>query len=40
VSSKNLVLKSEEVIDGAHYTTEYDFSHATPPANAIPMGGK
>lgn len=40
VSSKNLVLKSEAVIEGAHYTTEYDFAHVTPPANAIPMGGK
>jgi hypothetical protein len=40
VSSKNLILKSEQVIEGAHYTTEYDFGHVTPPANAIPMGGK
>jgi hypothetical protein len=40
VSSKNLILKSEGVIEGVHYTTEYDFSHVTPPANAIPMGGK
>jgi hypothetical protein len=40
VSSKNLILKSEGVIEGAHYTTEYDFGHATPPANAIPMGRK
>lgn len=40
VSSKNLVLKSETVIEGAHYTTEYDFAHVTPPANAISMGGK
>jgi hypothetical protein len=40
VSSKNLILKSEGVIEGAHYTTEYDFGHVTPPANAIPMGGK
>jgi hypothetical protein len=40
VSSKNLVLKSETVYADAHYTTEYDFGHFTPPANAIPMGGK
>jgi hypothetical protein len=40
VSSKNLILKSEGVIEGAHYTTEYDFGHVTPPANATPMGGK
>jgi hypothetical protein len=40
VSSKNLILKTEGVMEGAHYTTEYDFAHVTPPANAIPMGGK
>jgi hypothetical protein len=40
VSSKNMVLKSEGTIEGAHYTTDYDFAHVTPPANAIPMGGK
>jgi hypothetical protein len=40
VSSKNLILKSEGVIEGAHYSTEYDFDHVTPPANALPMGGK
>ena len=40
VSSKNLVLKSEGIIEGAHYTTEYDFGHVTPPANAIPLGGR
>jgi hypothetical protein len=40
VSSRNLILKSEQVIEGSHYTTEYDFIHVTPPANAIPMGGK
>jgi hypothetical protein len=40
VSSKNLILKSEQVIQGAHYTTEYDFVHVTPPVNAMPMGGK
>jgi hypothetical protein len=38
VSSKNLILKSETALEGGHYTTEYDFSHVTPPANAIPMG--
>jgi hypothetical protein len=38
VSSKNLMLKSETVLEGGHYTTEYDFSHVTPPANATPMG--
>jgi hypothetical protein len=40
VSSKNLVLKSEGSIAGAHYKTEYDFGHATPPANATSMSGK
>jgi hypothetical protein len=40
VSSKNLVLKSERAIEGVRYTTEYDFGHVTPPANAIQMGGK
>ena len=40
VSSKNMILKSEGVIEGARYTTDYDFAHVTPPANAIPMGGK
>jgi hypothetical protein len=40
VSAKNLILKSENVIAGTHYTTEYDFGHVTPPANAMPMGGK
>ncbi len=40
VSSRNLVLKSETVVEGAHYTTEYDFTHVTPPAKAISMGGK
>ena len=40
VSAKNLVLKSEAVMQGVHYTTEYDFGHVTPPANAISMGGK
>ena len=40
VSSKNMIFKSEGVMQGAHYTTEYDFAHVTPPANAISMGGK
>jgi hypothetical protein len=40
VSSKNMILKSEGTIEGAHYTTDYDFAHVTPPANAISMGGK
>jgi hypothetical protein len=38
VSSKNLILKSETVLEGGHYMTEYDFAHVTPPANAVPMG--
>ncbi len=40
LSSKNMVLKSEGTIEGAHYTTDYDFAHVTPPANAISLGGK
>jgi hypothetical protein len=40
VSSKNMVVRSEGTIEGAHYTTDYDFAHVTPPANAISMGGK
>jgi len=40
VSSKNMILKSEGTVEGAHYTTEYDYAHVTPPANAISMGGK
>jgi hypothetical protein len=40
VSSKNLILKSEGVMEGAHYTTEYDYAHATPPANAVSMGAR
>jgi hypothetical protein len=35
-----MILKSEGTVDGAHYTTGYDYAHVTPPANAIPMGGK
>ena len=40
VSSNNRVLKSEGMMHGSAYTTEYDFSHVTPPAGAISMGGK
>jgi hypothetical protein len=40
VSSKSLVVKSEGVSGATHYKVEYDFAHATPPANAISMGGK
>jgi hypothetical protein len=40
VSSSNRVLKSEGAYEGARYTTEYDFTHVIPPANAISMGGK
>jgi hypothetical protein len=40
VSAQNLVVKSAGVNGGSHYTIEYDFAHATPPANALSMGGK
>jgi hypothetical protein len=40
VSAKNLILKSEGVIAGARYSTEYDFAHVTPPTGAIEMGGR
>jgi hypothetical protein len=40
VSSKNRILKSEGVVGGTRYTTEYDFAHVTPPDNAQPMDGK
>jgi hypothetical protein len=40
VSAKNLVLKSEGIVEGVHYTTEYDYAHVTPPANAVPMGSR
>jgi hypothetical protein len=40
VSSKNLILKSEGVVGGTRYTTEYDFAHVMPPDNVQPMGGK
>ena len=39
VSSQNLILKSEGIEGGSHYTTVYDSSHVTPPANAKRMGG-
>jgi hypothetical protein len=39
VSSRNLILKSEGNIEGAHYTLLYDYAHVTPPANAVSMGG-
>jgi hypothetical protein len=40
VSSSNLILKSESSVEGSRISTEFDFTHATPPANAIAMGGK
>lgn len=40
VSSTNLILKTERLMGGVHYTAEYDFAHVTPPSNAIPMGAK
>jgi hypothetical protein len=40
VSLKNMVLKSEGAIEGVRYTTDYDYAHVTPPANAMPMGRK
>ena len=40
LSAKNRVVKSESVIEGVHYSAEYDFGHVTPPANSISMGGK
>jgi hypothetical protein len=40
VSSKNLILKSETVMEGAHYTNDYDFAHVTAPSNAISIGRK
>jgi hypothetical protein len=38
VSSNNRIVRAEVMMRGARYTTEYDFAHVTPPANAIPMG--
>ncbi len=40
MSSANLILKTQGVTEGAHYTAEYDFAHAAPPPNAVPLGGK
>jgi hypothetical protein len=40
VSSKNLILRSEAIIEGTQYRTEYDFSHVAPPANATLMVGR
>ena len=40
VSSRNLIVKTEGMLEGANYTTEYDFAHVTPPANAISIGGR
>jgi hypothetical protein len=39
VSSKNLIMKSEGSIEGARYTTVYDYAHVVPPADAARMGG-
>jgi len=39
VSSQNLIVKSEGNDGASHYTTIYDSSHVTPPANAKRMGG-
>jgi hypothetical protein len=39
VSSKNLILKSEGKMNGTRLVTTFDFSNATPPANATPTGG-
>jgi hypothetical protein len=38
VSSKNLVMKAEGSIEGARYSTVYDYAHVTPPANAARFG--
>jgi hypothetical protein len=40
VSSNNLVVKTDGVVGGSHYTVEYDFAHVTPPANSTPLGGR
>ncbi len=40
VSSNNRVLKIEGAYEGIRHTTEYDYVHATPPVNAISIGGK
>ena len=38
VSSKNRIVKAEITMEGARYTTEYDFAHVAAPADAVPMG--
>ena len=38
VSSQNLILKSEGIQDTSKYTTVFDSTHVTPPANAKRMG--
>jgi hypothetical protein len=38
--ANNLIFKSETTVLGIHYTTLYDYSHVTPPADATPMGSK
>jgi hypothetical protein len=38
--SKNLVMKTEGSAEGNHFVTAYDYAHVTPPAGAMPMGGK
>lgn len=40
VTPRNLIVKTEGVLGGANYITEYDFAHVAAPANAISMGGK
>ncbi len=40
MSSANLILKTQGVTQGVNYTAEYDFAHAVPPPNAVPLGGK
>jgi hypothetical protein len=40
VSSRNLVLKSENIIQGVHYATDYDYAHVAPPANFTAMVGR
>ena len=39
VCSQNFILKSEGNFGTSHYTTVYDSSHVTPPANAKRMAG-
>jgi hypothetical protein len=38
VSSKNLILKADGSVNGVRYSSVYDFSHVTPPANSTAMG--